>query len=245
MDVLPFNAVHIDLVHTASPDALQRLDAYRVLMSADEHARMARFVFDRDRRAFLLTRALVRTMLSRYAPIAPADWKFIANVHGRPEILDRPAGVPDLRFNISHTDGLIACAVTIGREVGVDVEHVGRRLEHDIASRFFAPAEVSDLHSLPDDQQRRVFFDYWTLKEAYIKARGFGLALPLGDFAFKLKPPGPPAIAFEPSLEDDPATWQFLQHWPTPQHRLALAIRRDGHDLPVRIRDVVPPTPSR
>jgi 4'-phosphopantetheinyl transferase len=245
MDVLPFNAVHIDLVHTTSPDALQRLDAYRVLMSADEHARMARFVFDRDRRAFLLTRALVRTMLSRYAPIAPADWKFIANVHGRPEILDRPAGVPDLRFNISHTDGLIACAVTIGREVGVDVEHVGRRLEHDIASRFFAPAEVSDLHSLPDDQQRRVFFDYWTLKEAYIKARGFGLALPLGDFAFKLKPPGPPAIAFEPSLEDDPATWQFLQHWPTPQHRLALAIRRDGHDLPVRIREVVPPTPSR
>lgn len=242
MDVLPFNAVHVDLVHTASPEALQRLDTYRGLMSADEHARMMRFVFDRDRRAFLLTRALVRTMLSRYAPIAPADWKFIANVHGRPEILDRPAGVPDLRFNISHTDGLIACAVTIGREVGVDVEHVGRRLEHDIAARFFAPAEVTDLHSLPDDEQRRVFFDYWTLKEAYIKARGFGLALPLGDFAFKLRPPDPPAIAFEPSLEDDPATWQFLQHWPTPQHRLALAIRRDGHDLPVRIRDVVPPT---
>jgi 4'-phosphopantetheinyl transferase len=241
MDVLPFNAVHVDLLSTASPDALRRLDAYRVLMSADEHARMVRFVFDRDRRAFLLTRALVRTMLSRYAPIAPADWKFIANVHGRPEILDRPSGVPDLRFNISHTDGLIACAVTIGREVGVDVEHVGRRLEHDIAARFFAPAEVTDLQALPGDEQRRVFFDYWTLKEAYIKARGFGLALPLGDFAFKLRPPDPPAIAFEPSLEDDPATWQFLQHWPTPQHRLALAIRRDGHDLPVRIREVVPP----
>jgi 4'-phosphopantetheinyl transferase len=240
MDVLPFNAVHVDLVHTASPDALQRMDAYRELMSADEHARMMRLVFDRDRRAFLLTRALVRTMLSRYAPIAPADWKFVANVHGRPEILDRPAGVPDLRFNISHTDGLIACAVTIGREVGVDVEYVGRRLDHDIAARFFAPAEVTDLQSLPNEEQRRAFFDYWTLKEAYIKARGFGLALPLGDFAFKLKPPDPPAITFEPSLEDDPATWQFLQHWPTQQHRLALAIRRDGNDLPVRIRDVIP-----
>jgi 4'-phosphopantetheinyl transferase len=241
MDVLPFRAVHVDLLSTANPDALCNLEAYRDLMSDDEHARMARFVFDRDRRAFLLTRALVRTTLSRYAPVAPADWKFIANVHGRPEILDRPDGVPDLRFNISHTDGLIACAVTIGREVGVDVENVGRRVEHDIAGRFFAPTEVTDLRALPGDQQPRAFFDYWTLKEAYIKARGFGLALPLGDFAFKLQPPNPPSIAFEPALDDDPATWQFLQDWPTPQHRLALAIRREGSDLPVRIREVVPP----
>jgi 4'-phosphopantetheinyl transferase len=241
MDVLPFHAVHVDLLNTANPEALQKLDAYRSLMSADEHARMARFVFDRDRRAFLLTRALVRTTLSRYAPVAPAAWRFIANVHGRPEILDRPPGVPDLRFNISHTDGLIACAVTIGREVGVDVERTSRHVEHDIAGRFFAPAEVTDLRALPGDEQPRAFFDYWTLKEAYIKARGFGLALPLGDFAFKLNPPHPPAIAFEPALDDDPATWQFLQEWPTPEHRLALAIRREGDDLPVRIREVVPP----
>jgi 4'-phosphopantetheinyl transferase len=240
MDVLPFNAVHIDLVQTGNADALARLDAYLALLSPDEHARMARFVFDRDRRAFLLTRALVRTTLSRYASVPPADWQFIANVHGRPEILDRPAGVPDLRFNLSHTDGLIACAVTIGREVGVDIEQIHRQVTHDVAGRFFAPNEVTDLRSLPADEQDKAFFDYWTLKEAYIKARGFGLALPLGDFAFKLDPPNPPCIAFEPALEDDPATWQFLQDWPTPQHRLALAVRRDGHDLPVRIRFVVP-----
>ncbi len=241
MDVLPFNAVHIDLLRTANADALARLEAYMHLMTPDEHQRMARFVFDKDRRAFLLTRALVRTMLSRYAPIAAADWRFITNVHGRPEILDRPAGVPDLRFNISHTDGLIACAVTIGREVGVDVEHVGRHLMHDVAGRHFAPAEVSDLRQLPEEEQRTVFFDYWTLKESYIKARGFGLALPLGDFAFKLNPPSPPTIRFEPALEDDPSTWQFQQGWPTPTHRLALAVRREGNDLPVRIREVVPP----
>lgn len=240
MDVLPVNAVHVDLLHTANAEALARLDAYRTLLSEDEHERMARFVFDRDRTAFLMTRALVRTMLSRYASIAPGQWRFITNVHGRPEILDRPSGVPDLRFNISHTDGLIACAVTIGREVGVDVEHIGRHLTHDVAGRHFAPGEVSDLRRLPEEQQRRVFFDYWTLKESYIKARGFGLALPLGDFAFKLDPPHPPVIAFEPALDDDPATWQFLQDWPTPHHRLAVAVRRDGSDLPVRIREVVP-----
>jgi 4'-phosphopantetheinyl transferase len=241
MDVLPLDAVHVDLVSTTNARALANLEAYRAWMSREEHERMARFVFEKDRHAFLLTRALVRTMLSGYTTIGPADWRFIANAYGRPEILDRPPGVPDLRFNISHTNGLIACAVTVGREIGVDVEDIGRHLTHDVAGRHFARREVDDLRKLPEDQQRRVFFDYWTLKEAYIKARGLGLALPLGDFAFRLNPPNPPAIAFEPALEDDPATWQFLQAWPTPQHRLALAVRRTGADLPVRIRDVVPP----
>lgn len=240
MDLLPLNAVHVDLLHTDSAEAAAQRDAYLTLMSPDEHERMARLMFERDRQRFLLTRALVRTMLSRYAAVPPAQWQFIANVHGRPEILDRPPGVPDLRFNLSHTDGLIACAVTIGRDVGVDVEHIGRRLTHDVAGRFFAPREVDDLNKLPDAEQRRVFFDYWTLKEAYIKARGFGLALPLGDFAFTLSPPAPPRITFDPSLDDDPATWQFAQDWPTPHHRLGLAVRREGRDLPVRIRSVVP-----
>ena len=240
MDVLPFNAVHVDLVRTSEQAALDRLEDYRPLLSSDERDRMERLIFDRDRRAFLMTRALARRMLSRYAPVAPADWQFITNAHGRPEISVRPAGTPDLRFNISHTDGLIACAVTIGREVGVDVEQVGRHLSHDIAGRFFAPKEVTDLRALPESDQPRVFFDYWTLKEAYIKARGFGLALPLKDFAFTLRPPAAPTIGFEPALDDDPSTWQFLQDWPTAEHRLGLAVRREGADLPVRIRFVVP-----
>jgi 4'-phosphopantetheinyl transferase len=164
MDLLPLNAVHVDLVHTDDVAASARRDAYLALMSPDEHERMARLIFERDRRRFLLTRALVRTMLSRYAAVRAADWTFVENVHGRPEILDRPRGVPDLRFNISHTDGLIACAVTIGREVGVDVEHIGRRLTHDVAGRFFAPQEVNDLAILPEDEQQKAFFDYWTLK---------------------------------------------------------------------------------
>ena len=240
MDVLPINAVHVDLLDPSTPDAVARMEDYRAWMSADEHARMARFIFDRDRRRFLMTRALVRSALSRYAAVAPADWTFTANAHGRPELVDRPRGVPDLRFNLSHTEGLVACAVTIGREIGVDVEHVGRRLTHDIAGRFFAPREVRDLHALPAGEQPTVFFDYWTLKEAYIKARGFGLALPLGDFAFTLSPQARPAITFEPTLDDDPATWQFVQDWPTPHHRLGLAVRRQGSDPPVRIRFVVP-----
>lgn len=240
IELLPTKEVHVSLVAPDNPEAAEHLHRYQELLNGEERERMARLVFARDRKRFLITRALVRTMLSRYAGVKPADWKFIANVHGRPEILDRPPGVPDLRFNLSHTEGLIACAVTIGREVGVDVEHVERRLTHDVPGRFFAPREVRDLRARPEPEQQSVFFDYWTLKEAYIKARGFGLALPLGDFAFKLAPPAPPSITFEPALDDDPTTWQFFQDSPTPRHRLGLAVRRTGNDLPVRIREVVP-----
>jgi len=237
---LPIDRVDVDLVETAHVN-LAALDAtYRALLTPDEHERMTRFVFERDRQRFLITRALVRTMLSRYASVDPAAWRFITNEYGRPEVLDRPAGVADLRFNLSHTDGLIACAVTIGREVGVDVECITREVTHDVAGRFFAAVEVDDLRALPEGEQPRVFFDYWTLKEAYIKARGMGLALPLSDFAFCLRPPAPPTIAFEPALDDDPSTWQFFQAWPTRTHRLGLAVRRTGPDLPIRLREVVP-----
>ena len=105
---------------------------------------------------------------------------------------------------------------------------------------FSRPREVADLRAVPEPDRQKLFFDYWTLKEAYIKARGFGLALPLADFAFRLAPPAPPQISFEPSLPDDPATWQFAQDWPTPVHRLGLAVRRTGSDLSIRIREVVP-----
>lgn len=240
LDELPIDRVDVDLVVTSSLDFNAHEQAYRQLVTPDENERMARFVFERDRRQFLITRALVRTTLSRYAAVSPTDWRFIANEFGRPEVLDRPAGVADLRFNLSHTDGLIACAVTVGREVGVDVESIAREVTHDVAGRFFAPREVADLHSLPADDQPRAFFDYWTLKEAYIKARGMGLALPLADFAFCLRPALLPTISFEPAMEDDPATWQFFQSSPTATHRLGLAVRRTGPDLPIRLREVVP-----
>ena len=146
-----------------------------------------------------------------------------------------------LSFNLTNTEGLIACLIARDRELGVDVEDTQRRGETvSIADRFFSPSEVKDLHAVPEASKRDRFFDYWTLKEAYIKARGFGLALPLGDFAFRLDPPRAPTIAFEPALDDDPSTWQFLQEWPTQQHRLALAVRRTGRDLSVRMREVVP-----
>lgn len=219
----------------APPDVVERL---WLLMTEDERARCQRLVRGEDRRSFAITRALVRRSLSRYGPTAPADWRFITNQHQCPFVEPSQAGTPALQFNLSHTRGLVALAVTRGARVGVDVERVSRVVDLAVADRHFAPAEAHELRGLPPAEQPVAFFEYWTLKEAYIKARGMGLALPLGAFAFTVQPPRPPTIAFVPGFDDVPARWQFWQAWPTPQHRLSLAIERAGDDLAVALDDV-------
>lgn len=221
------------------PALVDRLAAYDGLLSADERERVLRFRQSADRVRFVLGRAMARTMLSTFAALDPRTWRFRLGSHGRPE-LAMTGALSRLHFNLSHTSGLVACAVALDCEVGVDVEQIDRRVEHDVAARFFSPHEVADLRALPQDQQPRVFFDYWTLKEAYIKARGLGLAIPLGHFSYTLRPPDEPTIAFEPELADDPTAWQFAQAYPTPAHRLGLAVRSGDRRRAVRFDAVRP-----
>lgn len=233
---------HVDVwaAETDVPEIQARLLAYRGWLSPDEARRAERFLQPDDAARFVIGRALARTMLSRYADVAPRDWPFVIDDHGRPELVGRAPGAPDLRFNLTHTSGLVACAVTVGREVGVDVEHISRRITHDLPERFFSAREVADLRALPDADQHAVFFDYWTLKEAYIKARGLGLALPLRQFTFLRTAGRAPSITFAPELHDDATTWQFAQFWPTVQHRMAVAVRRTGEDVPILVEHVIP-----
>ena len=231
---LPHEA-HVWLLPDPEQAPRTQIDELAAILDDDERDRAARYLRPADRTRSIAARALLRLMLSRYAPVAPSAWQFRTNRYGRPELARVPEAAGDLRFNVSHTDGLIAVAVTRGRSIGVDVEHIDRTLAHDIAGRFFSPAEVRDLRQYPVEAQPRVFFDYWTLKEAYIKARGMGLALPLGDFSFRLRADEPPTISFAPELGDDPARWQFAQASPSGRHRLAVAVERRGPDLPVRL----------
>ncbi|MEP7126996.1 MAG: 4'-phosphopantetheinyl transferase superfamily protein [Byssovorax sp.] len=220
------------------------LAAYEALLTPAERARKQRYYFEKNRHEFLLTRALVRTVLSRYAPLGPAAWAFSANEWGCPAIAS-PEGA-GLRFNLSNTKGLVCCLVAHDRDVGVDVEDVEREGQTvDIADRFFSPSEVAELHALPEERRRARFFDYWTLKEAYIKARGMGLAIPLDQFSFLLQGGHPIGIAFDPRLADDPASWQFEQIRPTASHLISLAIRRsDEPDLRIVAHRVTPLLPA-
>jgi 4'-phosphopantetheinyl transferase len=237
-EALPAGEAHLWYAHPdkiRDADALRRCDA---LMTPEERARGARFIPDAARHRHLVTRALVRCVLSRYADVAPGAWRFVENAYGRPEV-DPVCDAPGLRFNLSHADGLIVCLVARNMDVGVDVEDTSRVVDYlGIGTRFFSPREATALAAAPEARRAERFFDYWTLKESYIKARGMGLALPLAAFSFDLDGQGT-AIAFEPPIEDDPVAWQF-DRLRIGRHTVATAIR--GADTPVvlRVREMVP-----
>ncbi len=229
---------YVDPALVSDPALIRRYDA---LMSADERARHARFVFPRDQHIYLVARALVRTTLSQYAEVEPQAWTFRAGPHGRPEIAG-PPGVPPLRFSLSHTAGLGALAVALQHDVGIDVEGTNARASAPaIARRFFAPSEAADLEARPPEEQGRAFLEYWTLKEAYIKATGLGLSMPLKSFAFRLTTP--PAISFERSPGGDPTEWHFARPDLGPHHIAALAVRA-RHPPSVTIWPAGPMTPG-
>lgn len=214
---------------------------YRAMMTEQERGQELRFYFADDRLRFMVTRALVRSVLSKYAAVRPEDWIFEANRYGRPFVTNRAAQECGLRFNISHTHGLIALGVTAQRELGVDVECVGtREVSMGIAHRFFAPLEVADLATIAPELQQERFLEYWTFKESYIKARGMGLSIALDQFSFHYPHTRGVRIAVQPEL-DDASCWTFLQYRPNTKYFLAVCIERLGAEWPtVTLRKIVP-----
>jgi 4'-phosphopantetheinyl transferase len=211
------------------------LARYAALMAPDERARHDRFVFQKDRHQFLVTRGTIRTLIGRVLGVDPADCVFAADAYGRPA-LRHPPGAP-LAFNISHTRGLVVCALARAREIGVDVEDLQRPVSHDLARRFFSASEADTLDCLPEPARTARFYDYWTLKEAYIKARGMGLSLPLDGFSMLVDGGGPPSIRFSAQIDDDPATWQFARFSPARRYCGAVAVRRRGADVAIQVRE--------
>lgn len=213
---------------------------YRALLTDEERGRELNFYFPDDRKCYLVTRALVRLVLSKYLAVAPADWRFDKNSYGRPRIAN--FGECGLRFSISHTRGLIALGVTQHRELGVDTENVRTRpMPFEIANRFLARAEIEELSTLPPERRQDRFFEYWTFKESYIKARGMGLSIPLGQFSFHYPGEHTVRIAIDPQLEDTAERWAFWQFRPTAEHLLAVCVEQRNDPLPsLTIRRTIP-----
>jgi 4'-phosphopantetheinyl transferase len=202
-------------------------------LSAAERKRYHAFVFDRHRLEYLATRALVRTALSSCRAVAPADWQFHANAYGRPELVDHG----DLRFNLSNNLTMIVCAIRRRGELGIDVEPLTRGPEIiEVADTAFAPAELAALRALPGPARADRAVSLWTLKEAYIKARGMGLSLPLDGFAFSFDAASR-RISFAPSA-GDPGRWQF-RTLDLLGHRVALATEVTEVAPVVRVHRVV------
>jgi 4'-phosphopantetheinyl transferase len=150
-----------------------------------ERGRAARFVFEPDRRRFIVSHALLRTVLGRFLNQPPGSLRFTTGFRGKPRLVDPPV---DLRFNLSHAGERALIAVALGREVGVDIEQTRAIDALALATRFFAAGETAALRALPESEQPAAFLRCWTRKEAFIKALGDGLHFPLSQFEVSLVP---------------------------------------------------------
>ena len=204
-------------------EAAARAPAYLELLSRSE-----RESHDRRRPStrleFLTAHALLRRALSRHVAVEPSAWRFEVDEHGRPHLVDPPRDV-QIDFNLSHTEGLVACAVTGSGQVGIDVECLDEQRDvARIAPRILAPTEQRWLEGLEAADRGLGMLDCWTLKEAHLKALGTGLRSPIKDLAFDVGPGKSTRILTGPMGSHTPADWHYLRSAPTPCHRLAAAI---------------------
>ncbi len=203
------------------------------LLGPDERARAARFRRPEDRRRFVAAHVALREILGGCLGLAPGRVRLVAGPGGKPRL---PAG--PLRFSLAHSGALALCAVARGREVGVDVERV--RGDIDVAAlarRFFSPPEVAELEALPAAERTGGFYRLWTLKEAYLKARGDGLALPLDTFSISLAGPRPVLLdAGRPA-----GSWSLATLEAGPGYAAALAVEGTGWRL---VDEEGPPPPA-
>lgn len=195
------------------------VDQARSKLSPDERARCDKFVFERDRRDFAAAHALLRDVLSHHGQLPPESWIFGSEADGKPYLADQT----DLQFSLAHTDGLVACALSLAGPVGVDVEPVDRERDIDgISENYFALTEKADLRACNDLARRRAhFIELWTLKEAYLKALGVGLRRPLDEVAFRFPRVSDILVGSEGGLIE--TDWRFSLFSLPGDYRLAVA----------------------
>lgn len=194
-------------------------------LSQEETQRYQRFHLSRHRKQYLLGRALIRTGLSQYCSINAGQWEFSENGYGKPAIAN-DQNADNLFFNLSHSANRLVLAIARIEMLGVDIERSDRsRRIKQIADRYFSQNEVSELLALPIDTQLDRFYDLWTLKEAYIKACGLGLAIPLQHFTYQFLNDFDIGISFSPEREDSADQWQFWQLNAGKDFKLALAVK--------------------
>ncbi|MFO1428674.1 MAG: 4'-phosphopantetheinyl transferase superfamily protein [Candidatus Competibacteraceae bacterium] len=203
------------------------------LLSEAEHDRRPRYRREEQRNQFLCSRALLRCALSRHQPVAPTAWVFEHTAQGKLQLAP-PYSKTGLRFNLSHTQDLIVCAVARQRTVGADAEYSRRPCDYmAIAQRYFTPSEIHAL-TIPLEAQRKArFFEFWTLKEAYVKALGHGLSYAFNCFYFIL---GESRITINDSLDPDADDkWTFYSLAFNEHYRIALCLGRNSIQAEPRI----------
>jgi 4'-phosphopantetheinyl transferase len=221
--ILPGDEVHVWQVDLVAWD--KETESLLELLDAEERERAARFKFPTPRNQFVISRALLRQALGRYRRIEARDIHFRGTANGKPELAESC----DLRFNLSHTAGATVFAFARHRQVGVDVERIRPNTDApELAERFFSRPEVQWLRSQPAGQHIPSFFTCWTAKEAYIKAQGEGLSLPLSSFGVLPRPSGSELRLEVYGDPEESQRWSMWQLELGPELRAALAVEGVG-----------------
>ena len=214
------------------------LNRYRALLSEKERAKTDRYVFAKDRHKCLITRALLRCVLSACTGVAPEVFDFTENAYGKPALKQGIVPLPVL-FNLSHSSGMTACALTLNHDIGLDIENRRRDIELGLADRYFTQSETAYVRNRPAAERQSAFYDIWTLKESYIKARGMGLSIDLDAFGFEIDQGI--RICFDASLADTAAQWHFFRFSPVEDYQAAIAVRSPAQNaLSLHVYQCIP-----
>jgi 4'-phosphopantetheinyl transferase len=237
------NQVHLWYATTAESAGRGWHSKYAEILSPDERERHDRFVFDDHRQLFLVAHALVRTTLAHYTGVEPAQLRFAIGTYGKPALAS-DQNPNEIRFNLSHSRGLAICGVATGGDLGVDCENIDREVHFSsITHGNFSSQECAAIEARPRPEQAGAFYEFWTLKEAFIKAVGRGLSIPLSSLSFSISAGGQIAVEFTRSLathEGDGRDWYFHQPRISATYKAAVALRSPIHSpLEVTLRNSV------
>ena len=227
---LASDEVHVWLAHLNQLEA--NTQSFVEILAPDERDRAGRFHFEKDRVRFIQTRGILRTILARYLQSDAAHLSFDYNAYGKPSLAGQEGRAPALHFNLSHAHEMALYAFTLQREVGIDIEFIRNDFDcEEIAGRFFSKREVEMLRSLPVRQRTEGFFNCWTRKEAYVKARGQGLSLTLDRFDVSLAPGEPATLLSVRDKIGETQHWVLQELNPAAGYVAAVAVEGSGWQL--------------
>jgi len=209
-DFRDFKQIGVDSIHLwdiALDDTTHSLEDYRSILSDQERERANRFSFPELKRRYIIAHACLREILAGYIDVEPRSVAFTTNAYEKPSLVEHP-GKPDIHFNLSHSLDIAVIGIVKNRRIGVDVEWVKSRKDHmKIAERYFSPGEIAALKRIKNEQTVQAFIQLWAGKEAFIKARGDGMSLPLNQFSLERLIEHPGKISCKVELPGDTTAW--------------------------------------